>query len=178
MQPPAPSAPSSSKSSIPWGWVALGVAGLGAALLLMGGGASVLAENSESRRRKKVSQGDASGWSELDEILRGEGWRERGAGEWGYYLKPPEEESPQTSRGPLLRNNPSYFKLAADANRDAERAIARAKMARGAERARELDEAERLVRQAVEYGRLAGEKWLSYETSSGREEIERLRGRP
>jgi hypothetical protein len=78
---------------------------------------------------------------------------------------------------PELTGNARLYKLSADANRDAERAIARARKARGAERARELDEAERLVRQAVEYGRQAGQKWLSYETSQGKEEIDRLRGR-
>jgi hypothetical protein len=51
-----PTVPAPEKSEVPWGWVALGVAGLGAALLLMGGGAAVLANNPESSS-KKVSVG-------------------------------------------------------------------------------------------------------------------------
>jgi hypothetical protein len=89
----------------------------------------------------------------------------------GYHLAPPKKNHLRRL-GPLTEQ-PELLQAAADANREAERAIARPR-SRGA-KGRELDEAE--SRPAVEYGRLAGEKWLSYETSSGKEEIERLRGR-
>lgn len=70
-----------------------------------------------------------------------------------------------------------HYRAASQTAVKAEKIIAAARRARGAERGRLLDEAEALVRESVEHGRAAGDTWMSYETSSGREEIEKLRGR-
>lgn len=78
---------------------------------------------------------------------------------------------------PVSESNVEHYRLAAEANIKADKAIARAKKLRGAARTAALDEAEALVRSAVEHSRAAGERWITYEHSSGREEIERLRGR-
>lgn len=78
-----------------------------------------------------------------------------------------------------FRGNPTRaesYRAATDAARRASSLIAAARRARGAERERLLDEAEVFVRQSVEHGRAAGDTWMSYESSSGREEIEKLRG--
>lgn len=70
-----------------------------------------------------------------------------------------------------------HYRAASQAAVKAEKVIAAARRVQGAERGRLLDEAEVLVRESVEHGRAAGDTWMSYETSSGREEIEKLRGR-
>ncbi len=78
----------------------------------------------------------------------------------------------------VFRGNPTraeHYRAAADAGRRTSSLIAAARKARGSERLRLLDEAEAHLRKSVDHQREAGDTWVSYESSSGREQIEALR---
>lgn len=76
---------------------------------------------------------------------------------------------------PVSESNVEHYRLAATAARKGEEALAKAKRAIGLKRARLLHEAEQAFRESIEHNHAAGAKWMTYEGSAAREEIERLR---
>lgn len=82
------------------------------------------------------------------------------------------DDSEKAKRGEISRHQAS-----ATADSAAGAHIEAAKKAKGAEREKHIDEAERFARLAVEHGKAAGSKWMDYDSSRAAEEIAGLRAK-